>query len=75
MAGLFSIGFASQVKGNVGQIKSLTEENLECDTKEKLLCFLEDLGFSIHHDYVKDGYVFLLLEKGSDCRVPVQCCT
>lgn len=57
---------AVQVKGNVGQIKSLTEESLECDTREKLLCFLEDLNLSVRHNYVKEGYVFLLMEKGAE---------
>ena len=47
-------------------MKSLTEESLECDTKEKLLCFLEDLDLSVRHDYVKEGYVFLLREKGEE---------
>ena len=57
---------AVQVKGNVGQMRSLIEVDLTCETKQKLFSFLEDLNFSIMHDFVKEGYVFHLLERGTE---------
>lgn len=55
---------AVQVDGNVGQMKRLTEEKLDCTTRSEFFERLETLKLKVNHDYVKEGYVFHLMEQG-----------
>ncbi len=58
---------AVQVRGGVGQMKSLVEVALSgCDSRAAFLAQLAKLNLSVQHDYIKEGCVFHLEDKGQE---------
>ena len=52
-----------QVKGNCGRLKSLSEVRCRTATRE---AFLEDVGLSPTHVYIKDGWEVTLVDRSED---------
>jgi len=58
---------AVQVRGDVGQMKSLVEVALTgCDTRGAFLDQLSKLKLSVQHDFIKEGCVFHLKDRGQE---------
>ena len=58
---------AVRVKGNVGLMRSLVETELtDCATKEGFVEHLEKVKMGVFHEYIKDGHVFNLVERGHE---------